>query len=100
MLGEGISAFGRRAAVIGSDGRIASGLAVTNTVPHALHLTFWPIKRSSTRYLRAHCGLTKEETAEALDVSLSTIKREWRYIKRWLYTQLSRGDSRYENPPE
>jgi RNA polymerase sigma factor (TIGR02999 family) len=39
--------------------------------------------------LRFFAGLTNEETAAALDVSVGTIKREWQYIKRWLYTQLS-----------
>ncbi len=38
--------------------------------------------------LRLFAGLTAEETARALDVSLSTVEREWRFIKAWLLTEL------------
>ncbi len=38
--------------------------------------------------LRFFGGLTREETAEALDVSPSTVKREWTWAKAWLYQQL------------
>ena len=39
--------------------------------------------------LRYFAGLSTEETAAALDVSVGTIEREWRYIKAWLRTQLA-----------
>ncbi len=39
--------------------------------------------------LRYFAGLTAEETAAALDVSVGTVEREWRYIKAWLHTQLA-----------
>ncbi len=39
--------------------------------------------------MRYFAGLTVRETADALEVSVTTIEREWRYIKRWLFTQLS-----------
>lgn len=39
--------------------------------------------------LRYFAGLTAEETAAALGVSLGTVEREWRYIKRWLYAELA-----------
>jgi RNA polymerase sigma factor (TIGR02999 family) len=42
--------------------------------------------------LRYFAGLTAEETAAALDVSVGTVEREWRYIKVWLHTQLAEGD--------
>ena len=38
--------------------------------------------------LRYFAGLTAEETAAALDVSVGTVEREWRYIKAWLHSQL------------
>jgi RNA polymerase sigma factor (TIGR02999 family) len=38
--------------------------------------------------LRYFAGLTLEDTAEALEVSVTTVEREWRYVKTWLYTQL------------
>jgi RNA polymerase sigma factor (TIGR02999 family) len=41
--------------------------------------------------LRYFSGLTVEETAEVLDTSPRTVKREWRLAKAWLYEQLSAG---------
>lgn len=40
--------------------------------------------------LRYFAGLTAEETAAALGVSIGTIEREWRYIKRWLLTEMTK----------
>ncbi len=39
--------------------------------------------------LRYFAGLTTEETAAALGVSVSTVEREWRYARRWLFNELS-----------
>lgn len=41
--------------------------------------------------LRYFAGLTIEQAAEALDLSLSTAKRHWRYAKAWLYNQITNG---------
>jgi RNA polymerase sigma factor (TIGR02999 family) len=38
--------------------------------------------------LRFFGGLTIEETADALDISPATVKREWTWAKAWLYQQL------------
>jgi len=38
--------------------------------------------------LRFFGGLTTEEIAELLDVSVRTVKREWRYAKAWLYREI------------
>jgi RNA polymerase sigma factor (TIGR02999 family) len=35
-------------------------------------------------------GMTIEETAEALDVSASTISRDWNLAKAWLYREMKR----------
>lgn len=37
---------------------------------------------------RVFAGLEVEETAEALDVSPTTVKRDWRRAQAWLYAQL------------
>ena len=50
--------------------------------------------------LRYFAGLTAEETAAALDVSVGTVEREWRYIKAWLHTQLAEGDASGGAPDE
>ncbi|CAN5407409.1 sigma-70 family RNA polymerase sigma factor [soil metagenome] len=34
-------------------------------------------------------GLTNEETAEVMDISESTVKREWRMARAWLATKLT-----------
>lgn len=40
--------------------------------------------------LRYFVGLTQEEVAEVLDVSLTTIKRDWRMARLWLYQQMEK----------
>ena len=42
--------------------------------------------------LRYFAGLTAQETADALGVSLGTVEREWRFIKAWLQTELADAD--------
>jgi len=42
--------------------------------------------------LRFFAGLTAEETASALDISLSTVEREWRFARALLWTQLRDGE--------
>ena len=42
--------------------------------------------------LRYFAGLSIEETAEALDVSPATVKREWQMARAWLRDHLSSGD--------
>lgn len=45
--------------------------------------------------LRYFGGLSVEETAEVLEVSVETVKRDWRLAKAWLLTELTRT-----NPPD
>src|SRR5580658_2720046 len=42
--------------------------------------------------LHSFAGLTEEETAEVLDVSLKTVKNDWRFAKAWLKTEMGGGD--------
>lgn len=39
--------------------------------------------------LRYFAGLTTEETARVLGVSVGTIERDWRFIKSWLQSELA-----------
>jgi RNA polymerase sigma factor (TIGR02999 family) len=39
--------------------------------------------------LRYFAGLTEHETAEAMGVSMSTLKRDWLFAKAWLLDQLT-----------
>jgi len=43
--------------------------------------------------LRFFAGLTMEEIATELDTSKSSIERQWRYIRAWLYKELDDSDS-------
>ena len=43
--------------------------------------------------LRYFAGLTIEQTAQSMDISVRTANRHWAYAKAWLYRQLNeRGD--------
>lgn len=41
--------------------------------------------------LRFFAGLTAEEAAKVLGISLTTAKRRWRYARAWLYRELGKG---------
>jgi RNA polymerase sigma factor (TIGR02999 family) len=41
--------------------------------------------------LRFFGGLTEKETAEMLEISTATLKRDWDFAKAWLYKEISRG---------
>jgi RNA polymerase sigma factor (TIGR02999 family) len=43
--------------------------------------------------LRFFGGLTLEETAEVLDISAATVKRDWRLAKAWIARELQRGNN-------
>ncbi len=50
--------------------------------------------------MRFFGGLTTEEIATVLNTSISTVNREWRYSRAWLYRELGSGtgnDSQAEN---
>jgi RNA polymerase sigma-70 factor (ECF subfamily) len=50
-------------------------------------------RKSRIIELRFFGGLSLEETAEVLDLSLSTIERDWQVARAWLHKSLSgRGD--------
>ncbi|MEW4453252.1 sigma-70 family RNA polymerase sigma factor [Bremerella sp. JC817] len=46
--------------------------------------------------MRYFAGMTVEETAAALDVSVSTVKGDWRLAKAWLMSRLEGGSSATE----
>jgi RNA polymerase sigma factor (TIGR02999 family) len=48
-------------------------------------------RKSSVVELRFFGGLTLEETAAALGISVDTVKRDWRFAKLWLLRELA-GD--------
>ncbi len=46
--------------------------------------------------LRFFGGLTEDETAEVLEVSRETVKRDWRVAKMWLLCEMTDGASKHE----
>jgi RNA polymerase sigma factor (TIGR02999 family) len=46
-------------------------------------------RKSQVVELKFFGGLTFDEVAEALDVSVDTVKRDWRFAKLWLLRELS-----------
>jgi RNA polymerase sigma-70 factor (ECF subfamily) len=48
-------------------------------------------RKSDVVEMRFFGGLTIEETAEALDVSRDTVKRDWKMAKLWLLRELRGG---------
>jgi len=49
-------------------------------------------RKSRVVELRYFGGLSMEETAEVLEVSLMTVRRDWRVAKAWLYKEVN-GES-------
>jgi RNA polymerase sigma factor (TIGR02999 family) len=52
-----------------------------------------PIKAELVK-LRFFAGLTMPETAQALDISLATAERYWRFARSWLLTQLEEKEEK------
>ena len=48
-------------------------------------------RKSQVVEMRYFGGLSVDETAEALNVSSDTVKRDWRFAKLWLVRELSRA---------
>jgi RNA polymerase sigma factor (TIGR02999 family) len=46
-------------------------------------------RKSQVAVLRFFAGLTVEETAEALTISIETVARDWRFARAWLRKELS-----------
>lgn len=47
--------------------------------------------------LRFFAGLTEKETAEVLDISVATVKRDWDFARAWLASQLGRNQEQYRS---
>jgi RNA polymerase sigma factor (TIGR02999 family) len=48
-------------------------------------------RKSEIIELRFFSGLSLEETAQALGISLATVKREWQMARSWLLRELKKG---------
>jgi RNA polymerase sigma factor (TIGR02999 family) len=46
-------------------------------------------RKSQVAVMRFYAGLTTEEAAEALSISVETVTRDWRFARAWLRNELS-----------
>jgi len=69
-------------AAIVSEERSAELIAVDDAL---MELEAWDARKSKIVALRFFGGLSIEETAEVLEISPTTVQREWRSAKAWLY---------------
>jgi RNA polymerase sigma factor (TIGR02999 family) len=86
--GGGARKFSLNEALVVSQERAAEVVALDDALKA---LTLIDPKQSRIVELRFFGGLTIEETAEVLDLSAATIKREWNTAKAWLYHELSKS---------
>ena len=50
-------------------------------------------RKSKVFEMRFFGGLSLEETAEALQISPTTVVRDWRFARAWLRRELTAGDN-------
>ena len=75
-------------AAVVSAGRSAEVIAVDEALAE---LESWDPRKGRIVELRFFGGLSIEETAEVMKVSPTTVQREWRAAKAWLYRAISEG---------
>ena len=76
--------------------RIAGELPIDDQ-PEALDQALNTLERLDARQariveLRFFAGLSQEETAELLEVSVRTVQREWRIARAWLLRELGAAE--------
>ena len=57
-------------------------------------------RQSQIVEMRYFGGLTEEETADILGISVRTVKREWCVARAWLYAELTRGPVTHTPAPK
>lgn len=70
-----------------SDERAAELVALDDALKTLATLN---LRQSQVVELRYFGGLSEEETAAVLNVSIRTVRRDWNLTRRWLYRELSR----------
>ncbi len=86
--GGGAQKVSLEEAAVVSKGRSAEVIAVDEALTD---LESWDPRKGKIVELRFFGGLSIEETAEVLKVSPTTVQREWRAAKAWLYRAIGEG---------
>ncbi|NBO64060.1 MAG: sigma-70 family RNA polymerase sigma factor [Acidobacteria bacterium] len=72
--------------------RVSTSLTIEELISLDIALTefkeLYP-RAGSVVELRFFCGMTESETAAIVDISVSTLKREWEFARVWLYRRLN-----------
>jgi RNA polymerase sigma factor (sigma-70 family) len=68
-----------------SPGRARELVALDEALEELAHLD---LRKSRVVELRYFGGLGLEETAEVLEISVMTVRRDWRAAKAWLYRRM------------
>jgi RNA polymerase sigma factor (TIGR02999 family) len=74
-----------REAFLFSDDKLEQVLQVDQLVTR---LAEWNSRLASVVELRFFAGLTEDETAEALNLGVRTVKRDWQMAKAWILAEL------------
>lgn len=74
--------------LVGSDARREEVIAVDAALER---LATWDPAKSRVIELRFFGGLSIEECADVMQVSIATVNRHWRMAKAWLHGELTRG---------
>jgi RNA polymerase sigma-70 factor (ECF subfamily) len=77
----------------GSDDR-PSGIEVEDLVAALDDLEKLDARKANVVRMRIVWGMSSEEIAESLDVSVSTVERDWRFAQAWLASEAGADDSR------
>ena len=75
---------------VGADVPLEDILALDEAI---LRLEEQDARTAEVVHLRFFAGLSVEETAQALEVSERTVKREWAVARAWLYEALTESAS-------
>lgn len=86
--GDGAEKISLDETAVVSAGRSAEVIAVDDALTE---LESWDPRKGRIVELRFFGGLNIEETAEVLKVSPTTVQREWRSAKAWLYKAIREG---------
>lgn len=85
--GGGAEQISLNEALVVSEDRITDLLILDEVLTR---LAEFDQRKSRIAELRFFAGLTVEETAEVLSVSVETINRDWRLAKAWLHRELGK----------
>jgi RNA polymerase sigma factor (TIGR02999 family) len=77
-----------RVALDPEDRRSAEGADIAALVEALDKLERLDPRKAEVVRSRLYCGLTNEEVAESLDISVATVERDWKFCRAWLNNEI------------